>query len=81
MVPEQLPGKYPIKQAKQEDLLKVDIWQLGITLFCFINPGLNAPFDIEFEGMTDILEFTEEFIANYLDAGNLPAMSDRYYFQ
>ena len=25
MVPEQLPGKYLIKQAKQEDLLKVDI--------------------------------------------------------
>ena len=24
MAPEQLPGKYPIKQAKQEDLLKVD---------------------------------------------------------
>ena len=40
MVSEQLPGKYHIKQAKQEDLIKVDIWQLGITLFCLVNPGL-----------------------------------------
>ena len=81
MLPEQLPGKYPIKQAKQEDLLKVDIWQLGITLFCLVNLGLNAPFDIEFDRMTGIPEFPEEFIANYLDAGSLPAMSDRYYFR
>ena len=85
MAPEQLPGKCPIKQAKQEDLQKVDIWQLGITLFCFVNPGLNVPFDIEFDRMTDIPEFTENFIANYLDAGNLLAkcridtiFSDRY---
>ena len=28
--------------------------------------------------MTGIPEFPEEFIANYLDAGNLAAMSDRY---
>ena len=81
MTPEQLPGKCPIKQAKQEDLQKVDIWQLGITLFCFVNPGLNVPFDIEFDRMTDIPEFTENFIANYLDACNLPAMSNRYYFR
>ena len=26
-------------------------------------------------------EFPKEFIANYLDAGTLPAMSDRHYFQ
>ena len=81
MAPEQLPGKYPIKQAKQEDLRKVDIRQLGITLLCLVNLGLNAPFNIEFDRMTDIPKFPEEFIANYLDAGNLPAMSDRYYFQ
>ena len=29
MAPEQLPGKYPINQAKQKDLLEVDTWQLG----------------------------------------------------
>ena len=46
MAPEQLPGKCQIKQAKQDDLMKVDIWQLGMTLFCLVNPGLNAPFDI-----------------------------------
>ena len=31
--------------------------------------------------MKDIPEFTEEFIANYLDGGNLPTMSDQYCFQ
>ena len=33
MEPEQLPGKCQIKQAKQEDLMKVDIQQFGMTLF------------------------------------------------
>ena len=33
MAPEQLPGKCQIKQAKQEDLMKVDIQQFGMTLF------------------------------------------------
>ena len=64
MASEQLPGKNHIKQAKQEDLMKVDIWQLGITLFCLVNLGLNAPFDIEFERMTNIPEFPEGPIAN-----------------
>ena len=66
MEPEQLPVKYPIKQAKEEDLLKVDIWQLGITLFCLVNPGLNAPFNIEFDKMTDICKLCRcwEFASN-----------------
>ena len=81
MAPEQLPARYPIKQAKQEDLLKAGICQLGKTLFCLVNPGLNAQFDIEFDRITDIPEFPEEFIASYSDTGNLPAMADRYYFQ
>ena len=81
MVPEQLPGKCQIKQARKDDLVNVDVWQLGMTLFCLVNPGLNAPFDIEFDKMTDIPEFPGAFIANYPDAGNLPAMSDRKYFQ
>ena len=34
-------GSCHIKQAKQEDLLRVDIWQLGMTLFCLVDPGLN----------------------------------------
>ena len=80
IVPEQFPGKNPIIQAKQEDLLKVDIWEWGMTLLCFVKPVLNAPFDTEFDRMTNIPAFTEECIANYLDAGNLPAMSNRYYF-
>ena len=32
-----VPGKYLVKQANHEDLLKVDIWQLGINLFCLVN--------------------------------------------
>ena len=56
MAPEQVLGKYNIKQAKQEDLRKVDILQLGITLCCLVNQGLNAPFDTEFDRMKDIPE-------------------------
>ena len=29
--------------------------------------------------MIDLTEFPEEFIADYLNASNLPVMSDRYY--
>ena len=32
LVLEQFPGKCDIKQAKQEDPIKVDIWQVGMTL-------------------------------------------------
>ena len=77
MAPEQPSGKCQIIQAKQGHLMKVDIWQLCMTLFCLINPGLNAPFDIEFDRMTNIPEFPGEFIASYLIVGNLPTMSDR----
>ena len=70
MKPEQIPRQFHIKLAKQEDLIKVDIWHLGMTLFCLINSGLNAPFDVEFSRATDIPGFPEEFIANYLNAGN-----------
>ena len=42
---------------------------------------INGLFDIDFDRMTDIPKFPEKFIANYLSTGNLPAMSDRYYFQ
>ena len=52
-----------------------------MTLFCLVNLGLNAPFEAEFDKMTNIPEFLEEFIANCLNAGNLPAKSDRYHFQ
>ena len=31
------PGKCHIKQANQEDLIKVDIWQLGMTFFCIVS--------------------------------------------
>ena len=48
-----------------------------MTLFCLVNLGLNAPFEAEFDKMTNIPEFLEEFIANCLNAGNLPAKSDR----
>ena len=81
MAPGQLPGKCQVKQAKQEDLMKVDIWQLSMTLLSLVNLGLNAPFDNEVNKMTDIPKFPEELITDYLNAGNLPAMLDQYYFQ
>ena len=64
MALEQLPQNYHIRQAKQKDLMKTDIWQLGKTLSCLVNPGLNAPFDSEFDRIADIPEFPEGFIAN-----------------
>lgn len=38
IAPEQVPGKCHIKQAEQEDLPRVDIWQLGMTLLRLVNP-------------------------------------------
>ena len=40
--------------------MKIDVWQLGMTLFCLVNPGLNAPIDTEFGRMTDIPKFSGE---------------------
>ena len=70
LAPEQLPEKCHIKQARQKDLRKADFWQLGMTLFSLINPGLSAPFDTEFGRM---IEYTR---TSCLNAGNLPAMPD-----
>ena len=38
IAPEQVPGKCHIKQAKQEGLPRVDIWQLSMTLLRLVNP-------------------------------------------
>ena len=35
-----VPGKYLVKEVKQENVLKVNIGQLGITTFCLDNPAL-----------------------------------------
>ena len=42
MAPEQLHGKCQIKQAEQDDLMKVDILQFGMTLF-FLRGDINCP--------------------------------------
>ena len=42
MALEQLHGKCQIKQAEQDDLMKVDILQFGMTLF-FLRGDINCP--------------------------------------
>ena len=70
MAPEQLPGKN-FQHASQEDLIKTDIWQLGMTIFCLLNSDLNSPFDVEFKRMADIPDNPDQFIADYLNIGRL----------
>ena len=35
--------------AGQEDLMKADIWSLGLTMFSIVNPNLSHPYVAEFE--------------------------------
>ena len=71
MAPEQLEGPYHIRSASQEDLMAMDIWQLGMTFFCLLNPDVTSPFRLEYDEQNqngrngDV----KEFIARILNKG------------
>ena len=76
MAPEILPGGCLIK-PKLEDLFKVDIWALGMTLFTILNPDLRYPFMLEWQGVS--AASFEAFIGNCLNVKKqLPSMSEKY---
>ena len=43
MAPEQFPGKFKLNIASQEQLFSIDIWMLGMCLFCLLNLD-SSPF-------------------------------------
>ena len=47
MVPELLPGDMLLQLASVCDYKMVDIWSLGMILFCMLHPDLESPFLIK----------------------------------
>ena len=78
MAPEQLPGKSRLKNAGQQDLYQCDIWQLGMTIFCIMNPCLTSPFQTELKRVSTEVHI-DQFIANFYDSSRLPEMSQNYH--
>ena len=74
MAPEILPGGCLIK-PKLEDLLKVDIWALGMTLFTILNQDFRYPLMLEWQGV--LAASFEAFIGSSLNK-QLPSMSEKY---
>eukprot|EP00112_Aurelia_sp_Birch-Aquarium-sp1_P008982 Seg2006.1 transcript_id=Seg2006.1/GoldUCD/mRNA.D3Y31 product="hypothetical protein" protein_id=Seg2006.1/GoldUCD/D3Y31 len=78
MAPEILPGKRLISRASQQDLMRCDIWSLGMVLFSLINPSVT-PFENE---VNDSPYFNparaDEFLANMFDKERKPKMSEEY---
>ena len=78
IAPEQVPEKQKIKQLSQEDLMKVDM-TVGhdfVLVWSILDYTLHL-----ISSLTDIPEFPEEVIGNYLNAGDCLPMPNRYYFQ
>ena len=81
MAPEQFSGALKIAKASQSQLMKIDVWQFGMTLFCLINPNLTSPFEIELcQRRSDPDINPDELIGTYLNMGRLSEMSADYYF-
>ena len=82
MAPEQMSGKSKIIKASQADLFNIDKWQLGMSLFCLLNPNLKGPFEIEFQRMVsvDFSDF-ESYISSFLNNERLPQFSSDYNLQ
>ena len=78
LAPEILPGG-SLHSANQEDLMKIDVWALGMTLFCLLNPDLPYPFIIEKPKQCSLSSF-EIFMGEKLNGDLvLPKMSDKYF--
>ena len=82
MSPEQLPGPYQAAFVSIESLKKTDIWQLGMTFFCLLNPNLTYPYGLEYSRLRlDENISPETYIGNLMKCQTLPEMSTEYEFQ
>lgn len=45
----------PGRKLSLDDLMKVDIWALGLVFYCLINPGVSYPYELEATNLPDIL--------------------------
>ena len=54
-----------LKNAKQADLLKCDIWSFGMVMYAMLNPNVISPYSKEIESTR--VPFTKEvFSAKFL---------------
>ena len=79
MAPEQFQGAFRINQANPSQLMKIDIWQLGMTLFCLMNPNLRSPYQLQFSKDANLDTNIGEFLGQLLNKGVLPEMCLEYH--
>ena len=78
MAPEILPGGN-LRKPTLDDLFKVDIWALGMTLFSLMNADVRYPFMLEKVSANISADRFESFIGKKLNIETeLPSMSDKY---
>ena len=78
MAPEQFRGPSQHVPGRLEDLMLIDIWQLGMTFFCLLNPDLASPFAIEYSQISEHQMDVREMISGILNSNQKPAMSPMY---
>ena len=67
-----------LKSASNEDLIRGDMWSLGMFYYTLVNPNLASPFMIEVDNHPDIILDPEIFIRNLLEKKKNPEMSPKY---
>ena len=75
MAPEQFKSS---SCASQDQLMKMDIWQLGMIFFCLLNPNLETPFQMEYEEQGGPGVDVRQLICDILSARQKPRMSLEY---
>ena len=79
MVPELLPGGMLLQSANLSDYKMVDIWSLGMTLFCTLHPDLGSSFLIELsETGFDVHRNISESLSEIILKNKRPKSSTKY---
>ena len=74
MAPEQFDTSHS-PCARQAELFKIDIWQLGMVFFCLLNPNLETPLMIEYQEQNnrniDVSKMISDILCAARNAGDV----------
>ena len=65
-----------LKNAKQADLLKCDIWSFGMVMYVMLNPNVISPYSKKIESTR--VPFTKEVFQDILKKRCTPAHDSKY---
>jgi serine/threonine protein kinase len=72
-----------LQSARLDDLFRIDIWALGMTMFSILNPDIGYPFQREFKSypskpVAEISDQLKAMIIGMLGRGERPPPSPKY---